>query len=510
MTILNKILENPRKSAFFSGLLLVFALPPCYQVWLTVIAFGCLIILLQNASDYKKAFFVGYWFGFGFFSFGLSWIANALVLDLIHFGWLIPIAVLASGAFFGVFVGIPAMLTHFFKNDTAKILAFSAFWGIFEWLRSFFLTGFPWNLLGSIWTFDHRFLQLAACFGTYGLSSLTVFMAILPFNRQKKLFSLLISVLLLVCMAGFGFWRCYKIDNVGESDLRIRVVQPSIPQNLKWNYGDLENNFADYVEMSQDKDFENFNAVIWGETASTFALKWDKTHFMQIMPAIPDDGYLITGSIDYLEDEEDRFLPVNAGLVLNHAQGVISDYAKTHLVPFGEYLPLRRFLPAGLRPITNVIADFKSGEGNKTVKTESLPPFGILICYEIIFPHEIINSNDRPQWLINLTNDGWYGRSFGPYQHLAAAQLRAAEEGITIVRAANSGVSALISRSGKILASIGLQVRGNLDFYLPENRDIITPYARYGNLCFFVLAALLLATALIADYKPRMKKINRI
>ena len=224
------------------------------------------------------------------------------------------------------------------------------------------------------------------------------------------------------------------------------------------------------------------------------------SHFYQVLPAVPDDGFLITGSIDYYPDDNDRWLPVNAGIVMKHGKGIINTYAKSHLVPFGEYIPLRKFIPAKLRPITKVIADFKAGKGRRTIHTDKLPPFGILICYEVIFPHEVTDVNDRPQWLINLTNDGWYGRSSGPYQHLVTAQLRAVEEGLTIVRAANSGISALISRSGKILASISLHKRGNLDFNLPKNLDTVTPYSKYGNLMLAMMAVFLLSVAALMSF----------
>lgn len=487
------------------GVAATLALPPHYQIWILVFSLSGLMLLLSKAVNAKQAFALGYWFGFGFFAIGLSWVANALTLDIKSFWWLIPIALTASGAFFGLFVALPAFGSYFFKGIWAKIIAFAVLWGISEWFRSFFFTGFPWNLLGSVLAFDHRLLQTVSIFGTYGLSILVIIAAMLPAatikTKKKNIFIVAVSEIILIAgIIGFGFYRANLLDDDEQTETKIRVVQPSIPQSMKWNFGELEQNFADYIAMSQSKGFENVDAVIWGETASTFPLTLDRAHFYQVLPAVPDDGFLITGSIDYYPDDNDRWLPVNAGIVMKHGKGIINTYAKSHLVPFGEYIPFRKFIPAKLRPITKVIADFKAGKGRRTIHTDKLPPFGILICYEVIFPHEVTDVNDRPQWLINLTNDGWYGRSSGPYQHLVTAQLRAVEEGLTIVRAANSGISALISRSGKILASISLHKRGNLDFNLPKNLDTVTPYSKYGNLMLAMMAVFLLSVAALMSF----------
>lgn len=483
------------------GIAATFALPPYYQIWILVLSFSGLAVLLSKAISAKQALALGYWFGFGFFAVGLLWIVNALTLDIKSFWWLIPITLAASGAFFGIFVAVPAFGSHFFRGIWAKVVAFAVLWGICEWIRSFLFTGFPWNLLGSTLAFDHRLLQPASIFGTYGLSVITVLVAMLPAaaiktSKKNVLIVVLCETILIAGIVGFGKYRTDLLDNSDLSEIKIRIVQPSIPQSMKWNYNELEHNFSDYIEMSQAPGFETINAVIWGETASTFPLALDRAHFYEVLPAVPDDGFLITGSIDYYPDDDDRWLPVNAGMVLKHGKGIIDTYAKSHLVPFGEYIPLRKFIPAKLRPITNVIADFRAGKGVRTIHTDKLPPFGILICYEIIFPHKVTNKKDRPQWLINLTNDGWYGESAGPYQHLATAQLRAAEEGLTIVRAANSGVSALISRSGEVLTSISLHKRGNLDFNLPKDLSVVTPYSKYGNLMFAIMSAFLSVLAL--------------
>ena len=172
-------------------------------------------------------------------------------------------------------------------------------------------------------------------------------------------------------------------------------------------------------------------------------------------------------------------------------KGVAAAYGKSHLVPFGEYVPLRQYLPESLKPVTNAIADFMPGTGPSTVVLPQIPPFGILICYEIIFPAAVTDPAQRPQWLLNLTNDGWYG----PRQHLVAARMRAVEEGLTVVRAANSGISALISKTGVVLRRLPLNASGTLDFPLPQSPSVETPYSKYHNLTVMLLCFLTVITA---------------
>ena len=250
---------------------------------------------------------------------------------------------------------------------------------------------------------------------------------------------------------------------------------------MKWNKETLEKNLQDYIKLSQTKGYENKDFIIWGETASPFPLDIDTFHRQKVTEAIPPQGYLITGTLRYMIDKYGEAFPKNSILIIDKRGDIIGEYDKSHLVPFGEYIPMREYLPSFVRPIANSIANFLSGSGPSTTKIKNYPSIGSVICYEIIFPHEIVNQNQRPEWIINATNDGWYGNSAGPYQHLVATQLRAVEEGISIVRAANSGISAIITPLGKIQNKIGLNQRGILDDRLPLQLNLYTSYGKYGN-----------------------------
>lgn len=452
--------------------------------------------MLNKSASFKEAFARGWFFGFAFFSFGLSWIGNAVLIDHTFLVWLYPLIFAACGSFFGLFVAFPAALAFFFKKPAAQYLAFCALIVVFEWLRSFFLTGFPWNLWGTVLAFHSALIQLASVGGTYLLSLVVLLICGAPFlwlsapgKKYLVLSGSIIAVLSALTLI-YGICRLAS-ENPSPSSTVIRIVQPSIPQTFKWDSGSLEQNFDTYIELSRQKSLNGISAVIWGETASPFPLDLDEPHNFKMQAAVPDNGYLITGLVRYhFKDGGNR--ASNSMMVFDAKGNPAAYYDKSHLVPFGEYIPLRRWLPDWLRPIANTIGTFEPGSGPEVISLPGLPDFGAIICYEAIFPHRIINPQKRPQWVINPTNDGWYGDSFGPRQHLTATRLRAAEDGITIVRAANNGISAVISPYGTILAELALNETGFADAALPAQMSISTAYSKYGNsivlfICTFLL-----------------------
>ena len=505
MNIKEITLKYTKLSSLALGALAVLALPPYYIFPILFLSFGGLFYLVNKAETKKRSFALGYWFGFGFFSFGLSWIGNALLIDAETLGWLYPIVFIACGGFFGLFFAFPVFFCRFFKTMPTQILAFAGIFVIFEWIRSFIFTGFPWNMLGSTLAFSPFAIQLASVIGTYGLSLLVILICSWPViyftNKRKK--NLILPILLIVIITVFGFARLTWFKDKTESDITLRLVQPSIPQSMKWEEDAAEKNFNEYIELSTKPGFENVDLVIWGETATPFLLDRNEKKMEQIKQAIPENGYLITGVVRFEEDKDGHNRPLNSMFILDK-EGVIDFYDKAHLVPFGEYIPFRSFLPETIKPITKIISDFKAGDGHKNIYLdERIPSLGALICYEIIFPSEVLDNDDKPKWLLNLTNDGWYGDSSGPRQHLVSTQLRAVEEGITIVRVANSGISAIISPVGEILGQIPLNQKAAFDTKLPEKIETNTLYGEFGNLLSLVLslAMILLAFALQTHWK---------
>ncbi|MBQ9731920.1 MAG: apolipoprotein N-acyltransferase [Alphaproteobacteria bacterium] len=504
----NLLLKHYRLLSFICGGIAVLALPPFYKIWTLFPAFSLLLWYAGALVNPKQVFKSGYYFGFAYFAFGLCWINNALLLDADKFGWLIPVAFFASGLFFGLFVAIPVWICGFFKDVFARFLGMATLLVLFEWLRSFVLTGFPWNLFGSVLAFSDDLIQIADVFGVYGLSWIVIVVAsspvmLLSAPKWSKISALLVPLILcgIVYLYGKGKLGQYSYE---ESDTVVRLVQPAIPQSLKWNPAVLEENLTQYIKMSQLPSDYDLDFVIWGETAFPYSMQHDEYHRGQLKFAVPENGALVTGGIRYGSDTNGQYQVYNSMFVVNANAEVIDYYDKSHLVPFGEYVPLRKYLPDWLEPIASQIGSFSSGSGFQPITFADKPEFGGLICYEVIFPHHIADKYNRPKWVINLTNDGWYGDSAGPYQHLVAAKMRAVEEGLTIVRVAGSGISALIAPTGEIIKQLGLNEQGVLDVKLPQRMVLYTIYAKYGNTIILIWCAFVLLWCALRSLKTKV------
>ncbi len=476
--------------------------PPFDNAWFGHIALIFFLgYLFSDQFSLKKLFADAYLFGFTFYIIGYSWICQALLVDDDKFVAYIPLVLIAIGAFFALFWALPAMAIYFGKNIYARVLFFCGAFVFMEWVRSFIFTGFPWNLLGTALGFDVRLIQGAAYVGTYGLSLLLLMLccgiAILLFGlMQKKLhkgalcFVFVPLLFIAVAMQRYAVGQCLHCDEV--KDFVVRLVQPSIPQTFKWDPQLMENNFQQHVKMSQKGQEEGYlplnsiRMVVWGETASPYLLDRDIVHLSEIKKAIPQDGFLVTGSLR-MGRENGKNIPYNSLFVINHNGEIKDYYDKSHLVPFGEFLPFRQYLPDFMEPVANVVGDLGRGEKYKNIRVDGLPLMGGAICYESIFPKEVLNPKEKPEILFVLANDGWYGISAGPYQHLVAAQMRAVEEGVTVIRGANTGISAVIAPDGQIRAKIGLNESGIVDVVLSVPFAIKTMYGQYGNGILFVL-----------------------
>lgn len=506
-TFLQKVTEHPKTSSLFLGSLLACALPPYFQFWAMFVSFSGALFLCSQTKSAKSLAALGYWFGFSYYAIGFYWIGNALLVDIVKTGWLYLPVLLLNGAFFGLFTILPFVATKLGKNTFAKILFFAATWCIFnEYAREYILTGFPWNPISSMLAFRPKMLQTLAYLGTNGLSLVAVLIgALSSFWLIKPCRTTFLSIVItLVCLAAlweYGqevFATRPQIPN-GHS-LMVRLVQPSIKQSLKWSRESVEKNLQDYVDLSLAKSNKHVDLVVWGETASSFDLTADKAHLKKVQKAIPRNGYLITGFLRIEEDLENKITLYNSLGVIDSKGNLKGIYDKNHLVPFGEYIPLRKYMPQWVKPVVNMIADFGRGIKYQTIKLGKYPAFAPLICYEVIFSGEIVQQNEKPQWLVVLTNDGWYGNSSGPYQHLVAAKMRAIEEGVTIVRSANNGISAVITPYGTVRKSLPLNARSIVDVIVKPNEARSTLFGAYGNLITLALAGVVYLLAFAANF----------
>lgn len=502
--IVKVIMKYPKTTACVLGALLTAALPPYFQIWALFLAFSGLMLLISGTNRLRKLAAIGYWFGFGYFAAGFYWIGNALLVDIVKTGWLYPIVLLLNGAFFGLFTILPAAATKYGRYLSTKMMLFAAVWCLSaEWLRSFLLTGFPWNPISSVLAYSPAMLQILSVFGTYATSLILILIAMLPAiwlvkPTKWRILSLPAALVALLVIWQFGIYTLDKRPQIPEGhSLIVRLVQPSIPQALKWDRTTLEENLQKYVELSKEKDNSYITFTVWGETAYPFDLLYDYEHNRRIAAAVPPYGYLITGFLRRVDDGY-NYTPYNSFGVINRQGELVGWYDKNHLVPFGEYVPFRKYLPEWVRPVANVVAEFGRGEKFKTLQVGNYPEFAPLICYEVIFSDDIVKKGDkRPTWAVVLTNDGWYGMSSGPHQHLVAAQMRAVEEGISIVRSANSGISAIIDPYGVIKAQIPLGERGAVDALVKPEEAHPTLFGQYGNRIPLTLSGMLIVLAVL-------------
>ncbi|KJB95608.1 apolipoprotein N-acyltransferase [Skermanella aerolata KACC 11604] len=492
-------------AAAFGGLA-TFALPPAGAVPVLLLAFPGLLWLLEGTATRRAAFFTGWWFGFGHFVLGLYWISFALLTDVAKFWWMMPFAIAGLPALLAIFIGLATLVLHIVcgrlkLSGLARILAFAIVWTVFEYLRGHVFTGFPWNLIGYSWTGFLPVLQSVAVIGIYGLGLLTVAVAALPAllpdpseSVMRARASVAVGLVLLGAMGLAGWVRLSQADSATVPGVRLRVVQPAIPQTLKWVPSEKARNFERLLELTAEPAAAGtapVTHVVWPETAVPFFVERDGGARQAMASVTPPGGSIITGAprIRVEEDGENRFW--NSLHAVDGSGAVVASFDKFHLVPFGEYMPLRGILPVG--GIAAGATDFSSGPGPATLDVPGLPPFSPLICYEVIFPGAVKDFHNRPDWLLNVTNDAWYGKTAGPHQHFEIARVRAVEEGLPLVRAANTGISGIFDGYGRVTAYLGLGERGVVDADLPVMLPI-TPYGRFGDI---ILVLLLMSFSLV-------------
>ncbi len=511
-------------AAMVAGAVGALALPPLFILPALPVVLVVLLWLLDGVlsrpRQHRAAFWLGWCFGFGHFVAGLYWIANALLVDAERFGWLAPIAVAGLSAYFALYPALAVLAAARAPAGLARIIALAAAWTLAEYLRGIVFTGFPWNPLGSVLAVHPALMQGAALGGAFALSFFVVLVAALPATlgganalgrtgARRWYPTLAAGALFAFAFAG-GALRLAGTPTVlpegtaGADAPRLRIVQGAIPQAIKWRPELTRQHFGIYLRLSRDPLPDGGpvpHVVIWPETAVPAIYNGASDFIRAVAQAVPPDGLVVTGVV-----RRDPPAPSgapgalwNSVIAVDGSGHLLARYDKHHLVPFGEYVPLARFNP--LPKLTEGRVDFSAGPGPVTLALPGLPPLSPLVCYEAIFPGAVTApGGPRPGLLLNVTNDAWFGRASGPYQHLVAAQMRAVEEGLPLVRAANTGISALIDPYGRVLASLGLGQRGALDVTVPPALTA-PPFGRFGNLPILVLAGFVLIAA--GRWRPR-------
>jgi apolipoprotein N-acyltransferase len=479
------------------GVVATFALPPLAIVPALVVGFAGLLWLVDGATSLRRAALVGWCFGFGFFAVGLSWIGNAFQVDADRFGALAAPAVVGLAAGLALFIAAAAALARPAREGVPRALALAAAWSAMEWMRGHVLTGFPWNLLATAWTPVEAMEQGAAAFGAYGLGLATAIIASLPATLDRR--AVLASLVLLAVLWAGGAARLAGAEATTVEGVRLRLVQAAIAQRDKWRDDLRVDHLRDQIALSRAPAARPVTHVIWPEAAIAFFLAEQPEVRAALARAVPDGGALVTGSMRRTWDEVDGMRLWNSIEALDGAGDLIAAYDKHHLVPFGEYMPLRAVVD--LAKLTPGSIDFSSGPGPVVWRLPGLPPASPLVCYEAIFPGAVTPAGERPEWLLNLTNDAWFGTGPGPRQHFAAARLRSIEEGLPLVRVAGSGISAVVDPWGRVVASLDLGERGVLDADLPRPLPGATLYSRLGDAPFVMAVVALGIGAALASWR---------
>jgi len=521
--------ENWRRVflAFALGALSVLALPPIHFVPALIPSFAGLIWLIEGSRrnsgsgwrQFLRAYFLnsafaaGWWFGLGFFIAGLYWISFSMLVDAQQFAWMIPFAIFGLSGAFAIYIGLVSSLTfRLSKPGYRRIIYFSVLWVVFEWLRGWAFTGFPWNLIGTVWTFSDAMIQVTSLIGVMGLSLITVLaassVAALGYDKKTRRlrFQLMATPLLILAIIwSGGVWRLAVAESQFVENVQLRLVQPNIAQKDKWVSGLRGKHLNNLLELSEapvlgEKAGKKPTHIIWPETATPFFLEGNDAALRVIAQVIPKDGALLTGSPRRTGGQGRPAQLWNSLHVVGPDANISATFDKFHLVPFGEYVPLRKYV--NFSKLTAGRIDFSSGPGLSSIAVPGLPSVSPLICYEAIFSGQAVppthSDQPRPGWLLNLTNDAWFGTSSGPYQHLAAARLRAVEEGLPLVRVANTGISAITDSYGRVLKKSQLNERTIIDTKLPAALKNTTLFSRIGS---WGLLALLLGFLLISRWQ---------
>lgn len=510
---LSKLKPRSRFAASFGfGALASLAMPPLGAAPVLLVSFPGLIWLMAGVRTFWGAFGAGWAFTFGFLLLGLYWVPVSMLVDP-AFYWMIPFTAAGLPAGMALYHGLAlAVWWRLPFSGVGRVIAFAVFWSVAEWLRGHLLTGFPWHLIGYAWVDWLPVIQSVSLIGIYGLSLLTVLAASLPAAwitpRGRSLPGLGAWLIGLAVIAGLGIWGGFRLSTASNDvvpDVHLRLVQPNIEQQDKMNPDLWPDNFRLLLGLSvdpgTDAEASPPSHIIWPETALPYLVEQDENARRALASIAPAGGAVITGVPRRTGDGDDqRFF--NGMIAVDGDASIVATYDKHHLVPFGEYMPFSDWLP--LRAIAGRRFDYSFGPGPQTLAVPGLPPFSPMICYEVIFPGNVVDADDRPQWLLNITNDAWFGRTAGPHQHFAIARVRAVEEGLPLVRVAGTGISGVTDAYGQIRAYIGIEERGVLDAELPVALPTTT-YAGIGDMGYITIAIVLLAVAAATSTGRRQK-----
>jgi apolipoprotein N-acyltransferase len=505
--------------AFLAGLVSALGFAPLGLWPLMLLGFAVLAWLLEGAPSLRSALARGWWFGLGQFVLGLNWIATAFTYQAAMPAWLGWVAVVLLSLYLAIYPAMAAGLAWRWgwagagtrKGEAPAqpaegrrlrlVLLLAAAWIVAEWLRASLFTGFAWNPVGVVLIAPCA-AWLAPWLGTYGLSGIVVLLGgalrlVLAGRFEKKAAAALV---LAIVAASAAAWASRPAS--APPGAAVRIVQPNIGQQNKWDRNYERRNFERFVQLTGTPAAVP-RLLLWPEASTPAYLAYEPDARQRLAALLGPRNLLLLGGVEPLFDAEGRGIAAyNSVYVLTPDGRLTARYDKSHLVPYGEYLPMRPVLSAiGLSRLAPGDLDFRDGPGPRTLDLGAFGRAGVQVCYEIIFSGQVVDEANRPDFLFNPSNDAWFG-AWGPPQHLAQARLRAIEEGMPIIRATPTGISAVIDADGMLEQSLPLGSAGVIDAHVPGAAPP-TLFARFGNALPFIFALLLVAAAIAVRRKAR-------
>jgi apolipoprotein N-acyltransferase len=487
-------------TALISGVALSFSQAP-HELWFLIFpCFGAFYALTQSLETKKQVFTLSFIFALGYFIAGLYWIGNALLVEGNEYKWAWPLAVIALPALLSIFPALYVTINHilFRSNPLAHFIGFCVLLTASEWVRGHAFTGFPWNLYGYGLASNEAMAQALSLIGPYGLTLLTVFLgSSLGYIATQKYYRPIILVVAAITLGSFYSFGSQRLSNATttfQDDVVFHIVQPNIAQAEKWKVENFFKNFkahTNIINRALPIPTSKKHVVVWPETAIPPALlNTNETHqqIQRMLQGLGENAILLSGALAIEQDTKTKYY--NSLMSWQAQQHSKKIYSKSHLVPFGEYIPFQKYIP--ISTITN-FSGFERGQGPTTIKIKNFPSFSPLICYEIIFPYTATNTKEtRPDYILTITNDAWYGPSNGPHQHFAQARFRAIEQGLPVVRSANTGISGMIDPYGRVVDHLALSAQGVVSTALPEAIANSTFYAGHKDKPIFFISFILL------------------
>ncbi|WHQ47192.1 MAG: apolipoprotein N-acyltransferase [Candidatus Midichloria sp.] len=457
--------------AFFSGALLTLAFAPFNFIYAVLFSFLSFIYLVEFSVQGKalKRFFIGFAYGMGHFLTSLYWISYSLLFEPEKFAWLIPFSVTLIPALISFFIGIFTIFVSYFmsKNGDRVLicLIFASGWIVTELIRSHAIFNFPWNLLGYTGVFSDYFVQITSIIGVSGMGFIIALAAVIPYT--KKLLPIFITYSCIGLCFLYGYYRISGQQATADNDkiVKIRLIQPNFQQS---HFGDDEKKLEfllRLIEMSNENGYQDRDLIIWPESAYPFLINNNRGMFEVLGKVLKSDSALVFGADRYINQFKESYL-FNSMVSISKDGHLVDYYNKKILVPFGEYMPLKKFLPA-LDKVVSGVSDFSKGDALNLLEVDKVGKIIPLICFEIAFDslynRELVKN---ALFVLNITNDLWFSDSIGPYQHFTMSKIRAIEYGLPLVRVANTGISTVIDCYGRILLICELNTAVVKDFNL--------------------------------------------